>query len=80
VFASIRGTYISPSGGKTVVTFQPGEGPSIRGGPDLQPWRPSQFRVKEFRTLSSRSRWKVAKCSRCDNEIRVANSCFPVRR
>jgi len=42
------GTYISPSGGKTVVTFQPGKGLAIRGGPDLQPWRPSQFRVKEF--------------------------------
>ena len=42
------GTYISPSGGKTVLTFQPGKGLSIRGGPDLQPWRPQQFRVKEF--------------------------------
>ncbi|HEX6719904.1 MAG TPA: serine hydrolase [Pyrinomonadaceae bacterium] len=42
------GTYITPSGGKTVVTFQPGKGLSIRGGPDLQPWRPHQFRVKEF--------------------------------
>jgi CubicO group peptidase (beta-lactamase class C family) len=42
------GTYISPSGGKTVLTFQPGKGRSIRGGPDLQPWRPQQFRVKEF--------------------------------
>ena len=42
------GTYISPSGGKTVVTFQPGKGLAIRGGPDLQPWRPYQFRVKEF--------------------------------
>ncbi len=42
------GTYTSPSGGKTVVTFQPGKGLSIRGGPDLQPWRPNQFRVKEF--------------------------------
>lgn len=42
------GTYISPSGGKTVVTFQPGKGLAIRGGPDLQPWRPAQFRVKEF--------------------------------
>jgi CubicO group peptidase (beta-lactamase class C family) len=42
------GTYISPSGGKTVLTFQPGKGLSIRGGPDLQPWRPHQFRVKEF--------------------------------
>ena len=42
------GTYISPSGGKTVLTFQPGKGLSIRCGPDLQPWRPNQFRVKEF--------------------------------
>ncbi|HEX7770992.1 MAG TPA: serine hydrolase, partial [Pyrinomonadaceae bacterium] len=42
------GTYISPSGGKIVVAFQPGKGLSIRGGPDLQPWRPHQFRVKEF--------------------------------
>jgi len=29
------GTYMSPSGGKTVITFQPGKGLSIRGGPDL---------------------------------------------
>ncbi len=42
------GTYMSPSGGKTVVAFQPGKGLSIRGGPDLQPWQPSQFRIKEF--------------------------------
>jgi hypothetical protein len=42
------GTYISPSGGKTVLTFQPGKGLAIRGGPDLQPWRPYQFRIKEF--------------------------------
>jgi CubicO group peptidase (beta-lactamase class C family) len=42
------GTYLSPSGGKTVITFQPGKGLSLRGGPDLQPWRPHQFRVKEF--------------------------------
>ena len=42
------GTYISPSGGKTVLTFQPGKGLAIRGGPDLQPWRPQQFRIKEF--------------------------------
>lgn len=42
------GTYISPSGGKTVLTFQPGKGLAIRGGPDLQPWRPHQFRIKEF--------------------------------
>jgi hypothetical protein len=46
--ARYAGTYISPSGGKVDVTFQPGKGLSIRGGPDLQPWRPSQFRVKEF--------------------------------
>jgi hypothetical protein len=42
------GTYTTPSGGKTVLTFQPGKGLSIRGGPDLQPWKPHQFRVKEF--------------------------------
>lgn len=42
------GTYTSPSGGKVVVTFQPGKGLAIRGGPDLQPWRPHQFRLKEF--------------------------------
>ena len=45
------GTYISPSGGKVDVTFQPGKGLSIRGGPDLLPWRPGQFRVKEFPDL-----------------------------
>jgi len=40
----------SPSGGKVEVAFQPGKGLSIRGagGVDLQPWRPHQFRVKEF--------------------------------
>ncbi len=42
------GTYTSPSGGKVLVTFQPGKGLAIRGGSDLQPWRPGQFRVKEF--------------------------------
>lgn len=44
------GTYQSPSGGKVEVAFQPGKGLSIRGagGVDLQPWRPHQFRVKEF--------------------------------
>ena len=42
------GTYVSPSGGRVVVTFQPGKGLAIRGGSDLQPWRPQQFRVKEF--------------------------------
>jgi CubicO group peptidase (beta-lactamase class C family) len=42
------GTYTSPSGGKVVVVFLPGKGLAIRGGPDLQPWRPHQFRVKEF--------------------------------
>jgi len=42
------GTYLSPSGGKVDVTFQPGKGLSIRGGPDLEPWRPDQFRVREF--------------------------------
>jgi len=42
------GTYMSPSGGRVVVAFQPGKGLAIRGGSDLQPWRPHQFRVKEF--------------------------------
>jgi CubicO group peptidase (beta-lactamase class C family) len=42
------GAYLSPSGGKVIVTFQPGKGLAIRGGPDLQPWRPHQFRLKEF--------------------------------
>jgi hypothetical protein len=44
------GSYLSPSGAKVDVAFQPGKGLSIRGagGFDLQPWRPHQFRVKEF--------------------------------
>jgi len=44
------GTYQSPSGGKVEVAFQPGKGLSIRGadGADLQPWRPHQFRLKQF--------------------------------
>jgi CubicO group peptidase (beta-lactamase class C family) len=42
------GAYTSPSGGKVEVTFLPGKGLSIRGGPDLLPWRPQQFRIKEF--------------------------------
>ena len=44
------GSYLSPSGAKVEVAFQPGKGLSIRGagGFDLQPWRPHQFRVKEF--------------------------------
>ena len=44
------GSYLSPSGAKVEVAFQPGKGLSIRGagGVDLQPWRPHQFRVKEF--------------------------------
>jgi hypothetical protein len=42
------GAYVTPSGGKVDVTFQPGKGLAIRGGPDLEPWRPRQFRVKEF--------------------------------
>lgn len=42
------GTYLAPSGGKVVVTFQPGKGLAIRGGQDLQPWKSDQFRVKEF--------------------------------
>jgi CubicO group peptidase (beta-lactamase class C family) len=46
--ARYAGTYTSPSGGKVVVTFQPGKGLSLRGGPDLQPWQPQRFRIKEF--------------------------------
>lgn len=42
------GTYTSPNGGKVVVTFQPGKGLAMRGGPDLQPWHPHQFRIKQF--------------------------------
>lgn len=47
------GTYITPSGGKVEVTFQPGRGLKIRGagGAELRPWRPHQFRVKEFPDL-----------------------------
>lgn len=46
--AQYAGTYTSPSGGKVVVTFQPGKGLAIRGGPDLEPWRANEFRIKEF--------------------------------
>jgi CubicO group peptidase (beta-lactamase class C family) len=44
------GTYRSPSGARVEVVFQPGKGLSIPGGTglDLQPWRPHQFRLKEF--------------------------------
>lgn len=42
------GTYISPSGGKVEVTFQPGKGLTVPGAGDLQPWRQHQFRLKEF--------------------------------
>ena len=47
------GTYLSPSGAKVEVAFQPGKGLSIRvgRGVDLQAWRPHQFRVKEFPDL-----------------------------
>ena len=50
VLMTYAGTYLSPSGAKVDVAFQPGKGLSIRGagGFDLQPWRPHQFRVKEF--------------------------------
>ena len=44
------GTYTSPSGGKVEVVLRPGEGLMIRGGANtaLKPWRPHQFRIKEF--------------------------------
>jgi hypothetical protein len=46
------GTYLSPSGGKVEVAFQPGKGLSLRGANiDLLPWRPRQFRVKEYPDL-----------------------------
>jgi CubicO group peptidase (beta-lactamase class C family) len=46
------GTYLSPSGGKVEVVFQPGKGLSIRGpNVDLTPWRQHQFRVKEYPDL-----------------------------
>ena len=46
------GTYLSPSGGKVEVVFQPGKGLSIRGADlDLMPWRPHQFRVKGYPDL-----------------------------
>jgi len=50
ILQQYAGTYLTPSGGKVEVAFQPGKGLSIRGagGADLQPWRPHQFRVKEF--------------------------------
>ena len=42
------GTYVSPSGGKVIVAFQPGKGLTLPDGTELQPWRPNQFRLKEF--------------------------------
>ena len=44
------GTYSTPSGGKLEVVFRPGEGLVIPGGAGiaLMPWRPHQFRLKEF--------------------------------
>ena len=39
---------VPPELSSDALTFQPGKGLSVRGGPDLQPWRPYQFRVKEF--------------------------------
>jgi CubicO group peptidase (beta-lactamase class C family) len=47
------GTCLTPSGGKAEVAFQPGKGLSTcgAGGADLQPWRPHQFRVKQFRDV-----------------------------
>jgi CubicO group peptidase (beta-lactamase class C family) len=48
--AKYAGTYRSPSGGKTEVVFRPGEGLVLPGSPPVKllPWRPQQFRVKEF--------------------------------
>ena len=47
------GSYVSPSGAKIEVAFQPGKGLSVRvgRGVDLLPWRAHQFRVKEFPDL-----------------------------
>jgi len=42
------GTYISPSGGKVRIAFQPGKGLTLPDGTELQPWRQHQFRLKEF--------------------------------
>ena len=42
------GTYLSPSGGKVLIAFQPGKGLTLPDGTELQPWRPGQFRIKEF--------------------------------
>ena len=43
------GTYVSPSGAKVEVVLRSGEGLMIRGSSEvLKPWRPHQFRIKEF--------------------------------
>ncbi len=44
------GTYRTPSGGKTEVTYRPGVGLVLPGARPvaLVPWRPQQFRLKEF--------------------------------
>jgi CubicO group peptidase (beta-lactamase class C family) len=44
------GTYRSPDGGKVEVEFHPGVGLVLPGAKpvDLVPWRPQQFRLKEF--------------------------------
>lgn len=44
------GTYRTPSGGKVEVVYQPGVGLVLPGGSptELKPWRPREFRLKEF--------------------------------
>jgi CubicO group peptidase (beta-lactamase class C family) len=44
------GTYRSPSGGKLEVVYRPGVGLVLPGGTptELRPWRPQQFRIKEY--------------------------------
>jgi hypothetical protein len=44
------GTYRTPSGGKAELVYRPGVGLVFPGNPplELKPWRPHQFRIKEF--------------------------------
>jgi hypothetical protein len=44
------GTYRTPSGGKLELEYRPGVGLVLPGGnpTELKPWRPHQFRIKEF--------------------------------